>query len=250
MSFHPRYSITDEVFDSDLAFKWTKVKKAQVDNGYDEYGYGFAQSSEETNDNEEVIENEEKVIKAALTWRNEPLTLNDKSNQTILFVIKHPSFRKDVIFNANYYRNNIDLVHGKLIVDYHEDPMHLLTLEGGITDFTQVMKHRNYSIHVLGLHEQSNFDMYALGSVAANSGVYATKNFGRHKRGYLPYQEGILNAGIDIPQNDIHYHKKTPHKTFYVWARADGAYPVYTLNVSETSRFIYTFVFHKKKIPK
>lgn len=225
------YSVTDEVFDSDLAFKWTKAKKAQADNGYDDYGYGYGQSSEETNgENEEIIENEEKVIKAALTWRNEPLTLNDKSNQTILFVIKHPSFRKDVTFNANYYRNNIDLVRGKLIVDYHENPEHLLTLEGGIMDSTQLIKHRNYSIHVFGLHEQSNFDLYALGSIAANSGVYATKNFGRYKRGYLPLQEGLLNAGIDFPHNDIHYHKETPHKTFYVWTRADGAYPVFTIN--------------------
>lgn len=224
------YSITDDVFDSDLAFKWTKAKTAPVDTGYDDYGYNSEQSSEENKDDEAVIENEEKVIKAALTWRNEPLALNDKSNQTILFVIKHPSFEKDVTFNANYYRNNIDLVRGKLIVDYHNDPEHLLTLEGGIMDSTPVINHRNYSMHVFGFHEQSNFDLYALGSVAANSGVYATKNFARYKRGYLPLQEGLLNAGVDIPNNDIHYHKETPHKTFYIWTRADGAYPVYRVN--------------------
>lgn len=221
------YSITEDVFDSDLAFKWTKAKTKPVDTGYDDYNY--FKSSEETTDNEEVIENEEKVINAALTWRNEPLSMFDKCNQSIVLVVKHPSFRKDVTFNANYYRNNIDLIHGKVIVDYHEDPEHLLTLEGGLMDSTQLLNHRNYSVQVLGLHEQSRFDLYALGSVAAKAGVYETKNFGRYKRGYLPLQEGLLNAGVDIPHNDIHYHKETPHKTFYIWTRADGEFPVYTL---------------------
>lgn len=224
------YSITEDVFDSDLAFKWTKLKKVTVENEFDEYGYGFAQSSEEDNENEETFENEEKIIKAALTWRNEPLAENDKANQTVLFVIKHPSFRKDVTFNANYYRNSIDLIHGKLSVDYHEDPEHLLTLEAGIMDSTQMLQHRNYSMHVMGFHELSSFDLYALGSIAARSGVYGTKNFGRYKRGYLPLQDGLLNAGIDFTKNDIHYHKVTPHKTFYVWTRANGEYPVYTIN--------------------
>lgn len=30
------YSITEDVFDSDLSFKWTKLKKVSNDNGYDE----------------------------------------------------------------------------------------------------------------------------------------------------------------------------------------------------------------------
>lgn len=225
------YSITEDVFDSDLAFRWTKTKTKAANTGYDDYNYyGNENEDVETNENEDVIENEEKIIKAALTWRNEPLQQYDKCNQTILFVVKHPSFQKDVTFNANYYRNNIDLIHGKLIVDYHNDPQHLLTLEGGIMHSTQLSNHRNYSMHMLGLHEKSTFDLYALGSVAAKSGVYETKNFGRYKRGYLPLQVGLLNAGLDIPQLDIHYHKETPHKTFYIWTRANGEHPVYTVN--------------------
>lgn len=222
------YSITDDVFDSDLAFTWTRSKSVVEENNY----YDYEQSLFDDNEEEKVkkIDSEERLIKAALTWRNEPLTPNDKSNQTILFVIKHPSFKKDVQFNANYYRNNIDLVRGKLTVDYHESPSHLLTIEGGLMDSTQLLNHRNYSIHLTGLHEESTFNLHALGSVAGKSGVYQTKNFGRYKRGYLPLQEGLLNAGIDFPQNDIHYRKVSPHKTFYIWGRANGEYPIYTLN--------------------
>lgn len=222
------YAITDDAFDSDLAFKWTQAKKKAPETSF--YDYDQNAYDENDDENEKTIVNEERIIKGALIWRNEPLKPNDKCNQTILFVIKHPSFKKDVTFNANYYRNDIDLLHGKLIVDYHEKPSHLLTLEAGIMDSTQSLGHRNYTMHALGWQEESTFDLYALSSVAARSGVYETKNFGRYRRGYLPSQEGHLNAGVDFPQNDIHYHKKSPHKTFYVWGRANGEYPIYTFN--------------------
>lgn len=225
------YSITEDEFDSDLAFKWTKEQSKTEEEPDDDYGYGFGHSSEEKNeDNDGVVVNEDKVINAALTWRNEPLGDHDKCNQSLLLVIKHPKFTKDVTFNANFYRSDVDLMHAKLVVDYSSDPDHLLSLEGGVTDSTEHLQHRNYSMRVIGKHEISNFDLHAMGSAAAKAGLYQTKNFGWYKRGYLPRLEGLLNAGVDIPKNDIHYHKETPHKTFYVWVRADGEYPTYTLN--------------------
>lgn len=208
------YSITDDIFDSDLAFRWTKAREVIEESSEEDYSFFDSSSEEEEEEGTESVknvQNEERIIKAALTWRNEPLNANDKSNQTILLTIKHPSFRKDVTCLANYYRNNIDIVRGKLIADYHEDPEHLLTLEAGIIDSTIFQKHRNYSVHVSGMHEQSSFDLQALGSIAARTGVYETKNFARYKRGYLPLQEGLLNAGVNFPQNDFHYHKETPH---------------------------------------
>lgn len=224
------YAITDDVFDSDMAFKWTKAKeKIQVEeNLYDDYG----QSSNEydDNDNNGSAQVEERVVSAAITWRNEPLGPHDKINQSVLIVIKHPSFRKDVEFNANYYRNDIDLVHGKIIFDYHDSPEHLLTLEAGLRNSTELMQHRNYTIYAIGSHPESEWDLYALASLASQAYVYQTKNFGRYKRGYLPLQEGLLNAGIDLPQNDIHYRKMSPHKEFYMWVRANGEYPSYTMN--------------------
>lgn len=219
------YSITDDAFDSDLQFKWTKTKKVQAENNYD-----YDVSNEDENENEAETETVERVIKAALTWRNEPLTSADKTNQTVLFVIKHPSFQKDVTFNANYYRSHIDIAHGKLLIDYHDDPDHLITLEGGILDSTKLLSHRNYSVNVFGAHQVSEFYLKALGSVGAMPGVYQTKNYGRYKRGYLPLADGIFNAGIDFPHNDIHYHKVSPHKTFYLWGRLNGEYPIYTMN--------------------
>lgn len=229
------YSITNDVFDSDLSFKWTQAKIQATETSDYDYDQHTYDENDNENENDKKITNVERIIKAALTWRNEPLNPNDKCNQTILFVIKHPSFKKDITFMANYYRNDIDLLHGKLIVDYHENPSHLVTLEGGIMDSTQLLGHRNYSMYVIGSQEESHFDLYALSSVAAHSSVYETKNFGRYKRGYLPLQGGLLDAGVDFPQNDIHYLKVTPHKTVHIKLRTkvsphNGEYPIYTIN--------------------
>lgn len=219
------YAITDDAFDSDLTFKWTRAKAVSTENNE----YDYDQSSNE-DENEDEPRSEERVVKATLTWRNEPLMPGDKNNQTVLFVIKHPSFQKDVSFNANYYRSKVDILRGKLIIDYHESPEHLLTLEGGLLDSTVMLNHRNYSINLAGTHEVSEFYLKALASVGAKPGVYQTKNYGRYKRGFLPLAEGIFDAGIDLPQSEIHYHKVSPHKTFYVWGKSNGKYPVYSIN--------------------
>lgn len=224
------YAITDDVFDSDLSFKWTKLKaKVQVEeNSYDDYGQASNEYEDTESDNS--VQVEERVVSAGLTWRNEELGPNDKINQSVLLVVRHPSFRKDVELNANYYRNDVDLVNGKLVFDYHDDPDHLLTIEAGLKDGSQLMQQRNYSIFAIAHHAQSELDLYSVGSIASKAYVYQTKNYGRYKRGYVPIQEGLLNAGIDLPQNDIHYRKMSPHKEFYMWVRADGEYPMYTIN--------------------
>lgn len=218
------YSITGDVFDSDLAFKWTR-EKTKVEVNYD-YDYGDEEKT--TSD----TQHEERTVNAALTWRNEPLNENDRSNQTVLITLYHPAFTKNVTFNANYYRSNIDLVHGKLVIDYHEYPEHLLTVEGGIFNYTSLLNYRNYSVSAFGSHAASEFNLQALASIAARPGIYETKNFGIYKRSYLPLQEGLFNAGVDLYNNDIHYRKVSPQKTFAIWTRVDGEFPIYTMNAT------------------
>lgn len=236
------YSVTENTFDSDLAFKWTKDQKdlddeSEIDNYYD-YGGGVAEE-----------EDNERAVKAALKWRNEPLNAMDKINQSILLTITHPSFLKDITFNGNYYRNNVDLFKTKLIVDYCDEPEHLLHVECGIRDQTSILGHRNYSISVFASHPISDLDLDATGSISSRPGVYATSNFGHYKRGYLPLQEGLLNGRINLHDKEIYYHKTTPYKTFHVWGKTGGSFPVYTLNgtyenspdVNSTSRFYINF---------
>lgn len=233
------YSVTDHTFDSDLSFKWTKDpadEETETDYGYD---YGGGTADEDT----------ERAVKAALRWRSEPLDGLDSANQTILLTITHPSFLKDITFNGNYYRNNIDLLKTKLIVDYCDDSDHLLHVECGIRDQTSIVGHRNYSISVFASHPVSELDLDATGSISSRPGIYATNNYGHYKRGYLPLQEGMLNGRINLFEKEIYYHKVTPYKTFQVWGKTGGKYPVYTLNgtfenspdMNSTGRFYINF---------
>lgn len=223
------YAITEDVFDSDFNFKWTIEKNAgsSSENNYDDYG-----DHEETTTVQRVVESEERTVRGALKWQNEPLSENDRSNQTILLTLRHPSFAKDVTFNVNYYRNDIDLMRGKIVIDYNEEPDHLVTFEAGLMDYKTIIGHRNYTLHAFGHHEISEFDLNALASVAAQPGIYETKNYGMYRRNVVPLENSQLNAGINLPRNEVHYRKESTHKTFFIWVQADGEYPIYTWNAT------------------
>lgn len=220
------YAITDDVFDADFEFKWTVDKNAGSSGDYDEYGDGEAAPDAK------AVNSEERAVSGAIRWQNEPLKSNDRSNQTILLTLRHPSFAKDVTFNGKYYRSDIDIVRGKVEIDYNGQEDHLVTFEAALMDYTPVTGYRNYSLQVLGHHEISEFDLNALASVAARPGVYETKNYGMYKRSVIPLEDSQLNAGIDLHRNEVHYRKVTTHKTFFVWMQADGEYPIYTWNAT------------------
>lgn len=218
------YSMTDDNFDSDLSFKWT-----QEDSGYNSYGReSYTDYSEETTTTASEIT--QKVMRAALNWRNEPLTGEDKFNQSLMLALRHPSFTKDVTFQANCYKSNVDLINGKLVIDYCDDPEHLLTVEAGIKDQSTIVGFRNYSANVFGHHEVSELNLDGFSSFGARPGLYETKNYGIYKRGYLPLQDGILVGALDLNHNEVKYHKTSPYKTVYLWFKTDGQFPVYTIN--------------------
>lgn len=224
------YGITEEVFDADFEFKWTIDKNANSDssseNNYDDYG-----EREDEPKAKRVVESEERIVRGALKWQNEPLKNNDRSNQTILLTLRHP-FEQDVTFNVNYYRSDIDLVRGKIVIDYNGKPDHLVTFEAGLRDYKPIIGYRNYTLHAFGHHEKSEFDLNALASVAARPGIYETKNFGMYRRNVVPLDNSLLNAGINLLRNEVHYRKVSAQKTFYVWMQADGEYPLYTWNAT------------------
>lgn len=131
------YSVTDNIFDSDLALKWSK--RTIYDDSDAEVAPG--------------------VLNAALLWRNEPLVGNDKDNQTVLFTLRHPTFTKDITVAGNLYRNPIDLIKAKLQIEYCDEPDQLLSLGAGIRDSSSLVGYRNYSYEVYGKHEISEFDL-------------------------------------------------------------------------------------------
>lgn len=224
------YGITDDIFDADFAFKWTIDKNQGRDssgeNNYDDYG---------ENEEEKPIKQhqmEERIVRGSLRWQNEPFQANTRSNQTILLTLMHPSFQKDVTFNVNYYRSDIDLLRGKLVVAYNDEEEHLATFEAGLRDYKPIIGYRNYTLYAIGHHGISEFDLNSLASIAARPGIYETKNFGMYKRNVVPLENSELNAGIDVLHNEVHYRKVSTQKTFYIWMQVDGEYPVYTWNAT------------------
>lgn len=224
------YSIAGDEFDSDLAFEWTNDKPIVVETNAD-YEYDDEESGTEKVE-EKLNQSNKRSVRAGFTWRNEFLAPTDKANQTVLLTLRHPAFLKNVTCNINYYRSNLDIVRGKMVIDYHEDPKNLLSIEGGVLNYTTVFGYRNYSMDAFGRHDASNFDMNGLASVAVQPGIYATNNFGYYKRGYLPLQNGLFIASINTRNNELNYHKKSPHKVYHIWTRANGVFPIYTINAT------------------
>lgn len=228
------YSITPNVIDSDVSFTWTKDANTvqEETNDYEEeaYGndYGDDTSAEKEKDAQQLGN-----VRFGLKLKSEPLTSGDRSNQSLLLTIKHPTFSKDITFDANLYRGYRDLLQGQLVMDYTTEPSHLLTFKGSLKDHSSsIVGHRNYSVDVYGLHDATSLDLFGVGSIASQPGIYQTDNYGRYKRSYLSVQEGILNGGLILPNKEIYFKKVTPNKRVGFWAQTDGKYPIYVFNAS------------------
>lgn len=150
-------------------------------------------------------------MRAALKWKNEPLIGFDKDNQSALLTLRHPSFTKDVTFKGIIYRSPIDLLKTKVVVEYCDEPEHLLTFGAGFKDQTTIVGYRNYSFEMFGIHDASELDFDVRGSVGARSGIYETLTKGRYKRGYLPLQDGELLGLVNIHNKEVHFFVSFSH---------------------------------------
>ncbi|XP_055713060.1 uncharacterized protein LOC129807664 isoform X2 [Phlebotomus papatasi] len=197
------YAVTDDAFDSDVSLNW---------------------SNQEDED--------PKIMRAGLEWRSHPLTALEKDNQTCTFSIGHPSFNEDVTFKGLWYRSENDLLKTHLVVNYCDDPEHELRMGIELKDWTNIVGYKNYSYLLYSWHEISELDLHVAGSLGLRPGLYNTINNGRYKRGYLPLSEGIILGLIDVRNKELNYHRASPSKSNKLWAKADGFYPIYTLNGS------------------
>ena len=215
------YSMTENIFDSDVAFKWTKDEKSVSENNDYDYRDEHEEPPQST---------QHRHVRLALNWSNEPLNALGKANQSVLLTLRHPSFAKDVTFSGSYYRSLVEFLNTKLVVNYCDDPEHLLTVQGLIKDQAPTSGHQNYTIILFGQHEVSELNLDVLASIGARPNVYETANYGKYKRGYLPLQEGFLVGSVNLNTNEVNYHKTTPYKTVRLYLHSDGQYPTYTLN--------------------
>lgn len=177
------YSVTKNTFDSDVEIKWHNKDVPQ----------------------DEGNEADPKILKAALQWRNNQLGAHDKDNQTTRISLGHPSFEKDMVLKGLWYRGKYDLLRVNVEADYCDDPYHLLTFDAVIKDNTRDLGYRNYTYIVKSIHEISELNLDVEGSVGLRPGLYETSSSGKYKRGYLPLQEGVLVATIDLREKELYY---------------------------------------------
>ena len=145
-------------------------------------------------------------MQAAFLWRDEPLNNFDIINQTLVLTMRHPSFDQDLAIKGFFYRSPTDLIKTKLIIDYCEEPDHLVTIGLDVQDQTSKIGYKNYTFDIYGSHEISEFDLNVKGSVSLRPGIYKTDNVGSYKRGYIPLQEGILYAYYNAKEREIEFN--------------------------------------------
>lgn len=218
------YAVTDNSLDSDLTFKWVKnedTSKVDEVSDYDDYV-----------DPDAIDDSKPRIMRAALQWRNEPLQGIDKLNQTAMFSIRHPSFQQDVTFKGSLYQSPVDLINANLIVNYCEEPDHLLTLAAVAKDLISFVGYHNYTFDIRGTHEASKFDLDVEGTVGARPGLYEINSVGKYSRDYLSLQEGLLMGLINLRSKEILYEKSSPLETFKLWGKGEGQYPYFIINGS------------------
>lgn len=181
------YSVTDNSFDSDVAFKWTYTKPIDI----------WAEPS----DVEEPPEN--KMMRALFQWKNEPTDNVSEINHTASFTIKHPSLETDISLKGQFYKSPGD-IQSNILVEYCDDPDHLLKFETAVKHLLTV-NYRNYSMRIFGEHIISELDLGMLGSIGARPGLYELYSSSKYKRGYLPLQEGSLDGFLNLRANEVYY---------------------------------------------
>lgn len=176
------YSVSKNTFDSDVAVKWHN-KESQYES------------------NEE--QPEPKVLTAALVWRNNPLSSNDRDNQTATLSLGHPSFERNITVNGLWYRGKYDLLRAFMQAEYCDDPNHMLTFDAVIKDNSKTMGYRNYTYYIKSDHKESELFLNMEGSVGLRPGLYETSTNKQYKRGYLAMQEGLFVVMVDLKGKEV-----------------------------------------------
>ncbi|XP_055847743.1 uncharacterized protein LOC129913211 [Episyrphus balteatus] len=197
------YYVTSDRFDSDLSLKWT------IDQS-----------------------EEKKTLRTGLLWQSEKLQQGDKDNQSIVFTIGHPYLEKDVQFKGSFYRGLEDLVKANLIVEYSDDPDHLLTLEALLKDLGTRNSITNYTLDVVVLHPASTLNVNVHGIAMAKSSYYKADTNAFYQRGYFPIKKGRFLAKLDLNNKEFEYERNTPYRQIRLWAVPYTKYPLYGLNAT------------------
>lgn len=103
------------------------------------------------------------------------------------------------------------MIKSNVTVRYTYDPDHTLTLGVNAKDLTHITGSRNYSIDIQGKHKASQFELDVQGTMGSKPALYKTESHAHYSRGYLPSQDGLFIAMLDLKKKIIHYHVSNIH---------------------------------------
>lgn len=189
------YSVTDDVFDTDVSLEWTKKTINPISGD---------QSSTEYND--EVFEEDPKTMRAGFHWKAHELQGDDIDNQTAIFVIKHPSFERDVTFTGSYYRSTVDVLNLGFMLEYTEDPDHLVKFAAQMRNLTKESSTKSYQLTLNGMHEISELALDFDGTLEFKPKLYELNSKGSYKRSYISLQEMEMNGLLDIEEKKVKFY--------------------------------------------
>ncbi|EDW76449.2 uncharacterized protein Dwil_GK14654 [Drosophila willistoni] len=198
------YYVTDNHFNSDLAFKWA---------GEDYY-------------------EQPKAIRSKLQWTAEPLARGDRDHQTFALTVSHPYLEKDIDCKATYYRGLVDLLRTHLTINYSNEPDQLIVLGAQLKDLYHQLGHTNYTFKFYGQHEASQLDVQLNGTLAARPSYYKTESTAHYKRDIFPARYGKFLALLDMNKKELEYERQSPFHTVRLWLLPTMKYPLYGLNAT------------------
>nr|CAD7258454.1 unnamed protein product [Timema shepardi] len=140
-----------------------------------------------------------KSIGASIDWKRISLYPN---KQHAVLSIKHPSFKRDVTFNANYLSGDKEFVDIASEVVYSTENNKKLRLSGKLLDNSQNL-YKQYDYELLGNHPATRLDLKVFGDLHAGNGLYKSNNVAQYKRTYLPLQKGETNAFLNTIIKEI-----------------------------------------------
>ncbi|XP_037927466.1 apolipophorins [Teleopsis dalmanni] len=219
------YYTTDNTFNSDVAFKWTMNENSS----------------------------EKKVVRTGLLWKSEPLRRKDRDNQTVVFTVGHPYLEKDVTFKGTFYRGIEELLKTTMVIDYSNDPEHLIELGASINDLRHEMGYTNYSFKLFAFHKASEIEMNLNGTAAAKPSYYKTESYAYYKRDFYPIKHGKFLALLDLNNKIVDYERISPYHAVRLYAKPKLEYPIYSLNATiwdtpQTNNTGYVYIDMKRKV--
>uniref|UniRef100_W8B060 Vitellogenin n=1 Tax=Ceratitis capitata TaxID=7213 RepID=W8B060_CERCA len=199
-----------------------------------------------------ALNNNTKVVRTSLLWRIEPLSQNDRDNQTIIFSLGHELLEKDLLIKGNLYRGIKDIIKANVHIDYSYDPQNLIEVNALLTDLSSRNDYTKYAVKFVAYHKASQINAQYNGSANHSPLLFKIESNSLYQRDYFQEKVGAFLILLDLNQKEVAYTRKSPYRTVHLWLQPHLSYPVYGMNATflntpddNNSGFVYVDIHNK-----